>query len=177
MPKLIEGTLATGGRVVDDAWSLVENVEALDVLAPDAPVLVPLALWQSARETFADWRGPKGVQLGAGDDPDVLAADLPGLAMVAIDFPKFTDGRGYSIARRLREVHGYAGTLRATGDVLRDQLFYMLRCGFDAFALRHQDLVEDALGAFDDFGDGYQASVERPVPWFKRRLAGAAGAR
>lgn len=172
MPKLIEGTLATGGRVFDDPWNTIESVASLDVLAADASILVPLALWASDRATFEAWQGPVGLRLGGTDDPADIADDLPRFAAIAIEFPKFTDGRGYSIARLLRERFAYRGSLIAVGDVLRDQLFYMLRCGFDAFVLRHQDLVDDALTAFGDFSDGYQTSVERPVPWFKRHLAG-----
>ncbi len=73
-----------------------------------------------------------------------LAGQLLDAPLIAIDFPKFTDGRGYSIARLLRERYGYAGQIRAVGDVLIDQLFYMSRCGFNAFLLRKDQIVEDA---------------------------------
>ena len=88
-----------------------------------------------------------------------------------MNFPKFGDGRGYSIARLLRERYGYTGELRAIGDVLRDHLQFMEQCGFDAFALREDQNIDEALRAFDDFSDGYQTSARRPVPLFLRRLA------
>ena len=96
------------------------------------------------------------------------------LALIAVDFPKFSDGRGYSIARLLRERYGFEGELRAIGDVLRDQLYYLRQCGFNAFAVRADRDVEAALRGLADFSDGYQASVATPLPLFRRRLAPAA---
>ncbi len=169
MPRLIEGSIAEGGRVVDDAWTFVDAIEALHDLADDASVLVPLALYKAERVALLERTAPLGVRLEASDEPADLAADLSRIALIAIDFPKFTDGRGYSIARLLRERLGYRGTLRAVGDVLRDQLFYMLRSGFDSFAMKHQDMIDDALSSYRVFSEGYQTSVDRPVPLFKRR--------
>lgn len=99
-----------------------------------------------------------------------LAAHLGTLAVIAIDLPQFTDGRGYSIARLLGERFGFKGEIRAVGDVLRDNLFYLSRCGFDAFVLGNQDNLQDALEHLSDFSDGYQTSVERPRPLFRRRV-------
>ena len=86
-------------------------------------------------------------------------------------FPKFGDGRGYSIARLLRERCGYRGELRAIGDVLYDHLYFMEQCGFDAFALRDDQDAREALAVFATFSDGYQTSVLRSSPLFRRRLA------
>jgi uncharacterized protein (DUF934 family) len=131
------------------------------VALPEGQRLVPLAQWD----------GEPGVLLGPADDPAVLAGRLDGIAVIAIDFPQFTDGRGYSIARLLRERHGYKGELRAVGEVLRDNLFYLSRCGFDSFALSDSTQLEAALEGLSDFSEGYQASVERPQPLFRRRAA------
>ncbi len=109
------------------------------------------------------------LRLEPGDDPAKVAERLGSVARVEVNFPSFTDGRGYSIARLLRERHGYRGELRAVGDVLRDQIFYLSRCGFDAFLLREDQDAEQALTAFNDFSEAYQASVERPEPLFRRR--------
>ncbi|HEY6240935.1 MAG TPA: DUF934 domain-containing protein, partial [Burkholderiales bacterium] len=91
--------------------------------------------------------------------------------LIAVNFPKFGDGRGYSIARLLRERYGFRGELRAIGDVLHDHLFFMEQCGFDAFALREDQDAQEALSVFGTFSDAYQTSVQRPVPLFRRRLA------
>ena len=90
------------------------------------------------------------------------AEDFDKLALIAVRFPKFTDGRGYSIARVLRRL-GWQGELRAVGDVLRDQLFYMTRCGFDAFALRADQDAQAALTAFSDFSAPYQPAIDDGV--------------
>ena len=169
MSKLIEGSIAEGGRIVDDAWTSLDTVQALREVRDDAAILVPLALWKNERAALLARTAPIGVRLEPNDEPAELAGDVSHLAVIAIDFPKFTDGRGYSIARLLRERYGYRGKLRAVGDVLHDQLFYMLRCGFDSFAVKHQESIADALAAYRVFSDGYQTSVDRPVPLFKRR--------
>ena len=96
---------------------------------------------------------------------------MQALELIALNFPSFADGRAYSSARELRNNLGFKGEIRAIGDVLRDQLFYMARCGFDAFLLRDDQNVETALGAFDDFKDGYQVSVDKPLPLFRRRAS------
>jgi uncharacterized protein (DUF934 family) len=111
-----------------------------------------------------------GIELGPADEPARVSSDLPRLALVAIRFPVFTDGRGYSLARELRERYGWRGELRATGDVLRDQLFYLARCGFDTFDLRDDQDADAALAAFGDFSEAYQAAFDRG-PLFDRRRA------
>jgi len=102
-------------------------------------------------------------------DPGALAARLDAVARVEVHFPKLADGRGYSIARLLRERLGYRGELRAVGEVRRDQLHYLSRVGFDAFLLPDGEDADGALAALAGFSEAYQASVERPVPLFRRR--------
>ncbi len=111
------------------------------------------------------------VVLKPADDPATLAPRFGELRAIAIEFPSFTDGRGYSHARLLRERFGWKGELRAVGDVGRDQLLYLSRCGFDAFVLKDASRLEEALAGLDDFSEGYQSSVERPQPLFRRRAA------
>ena len=169
MSRLIEGSIGAGGRIVDDAWITVESGEELQAAPASAAVLVAHAVWSSDRDALIARGTPIGVRLAANDDPASIADDLDRFALIAVDFPKFTDGRGYSIARLLRQRYGYRGPLRAVGDVLRDQLFYMLRCGFDSFAMKHDAQIDDALSAYHDFTDAYQTSVDRPLPLFARR--------
>ena len=160
-------------RIVADSWQLLKR-EASGEL-PEVPregqTIVPLALWLAHREDFLAYPDSLGVWLDANEGPEAIAGDLARLSVIAVNFPKFGDGRGYSIARLLRERYGYKGELRAIGDVLRDHLQFMEQCGFDAFVLREDQDIEEALRAFDDFSDGYQTSARRPVPLFLRRLA------
>jgi uncharacterized protein (DUF934 family) len=111
----------------------------------------------------------KVIRLEPADDPASVAADFGRVARIEVNFPKFGDGRGYSLARLLRERYGYRGELRAVGHITRDLLFFMESCGFDAFELREGEDAREALAAFDDFSEAYQASVARPVPLFRRR--------
>lgn len=167
MPTLID---RNGRR--DDAWVRVDGEADLETVAPGASVLLPLAEWRRAGSQWAERAGAIGVLLGPADDPADIAEDLDKLALVAVEFPAFTDGRGYSSARLLRERYGWRGELRAVGDVLRDQLFLMTRCGFDTFALRDGVDVDTALSAFSDFSDAYQAAVDRRA-LFERRSGAA----
>jgi len=130
--------------------------------------MATLILRGAIRNTSAPDAG-EVLRLEPHDDPAALADRLGGAARVEVNFPKFTDGRGYSIARLLRERYGYAGELRAVGDVQRDQLYYLARVGFDAFLLREGEDGEGALAALGEFSEAYQSSVERPLPLFRRR--------
>ena len=109
------------------------------------------------------------LRLEPQDDLSVVTERIVSAARIEVNFPKFGDGRGFSIARLLRERHGYKGELRAVGEVARDHLYYMEQCGFDAFLLRDGEDVEEALAAFDDFSEAYQATAAQPVPLFRRR--------
>ena len=166
-------TLIKEQRIVADSWRLLERGAKGEL--PEAPaqgnVIVPLALWLARREAFLAYPGRLGVWLDANEGPEAIAGDLQRFALVAVNFPKFADGRGYSIARLLRERYGYAGELRAIGDVLHDHLHFMKQCGFDAFLLREDQNAREALSALDTFSDGYQTSTLRPTPLFRRRLA------
>lgn len=167
MPQLIKG-----GAPVDDRWTLRRDVSSLADLATGVPVIVPLAFWLAHRDDLRR-RGDIGVWLGPSDDPATLVADVGTLPVIAVDFPQFTDGRGYSIARLLRDRHHFAGELRAVGDVLRDQLFALNECGFDAFALRDDHDAAAALSGIDDFIGVYATTSHTPQPWFRRRESGA----
>ena len=125
------------------------------------------------RRVVANPSSPEGevVRLEPQDDPATVVARLAKAARVEINFPKFGDGRGFSIARLLRERYGYKGELRAVGQVARDHLYYMEQCGFDAFLLREGEDVAEALAAFDDYSERYQSTVAQPVPLFRRREA------
>ncbi len=163
-----------GRDIVDDDWSVLkldegQTPEAVDV--PAGKIIVPLAVWLAQRESLS-----ARAQIGIWFAPDELAHtvkdDLDKFAVIAVDFPKFSDGRGYSIAFNLRRRLGYTGELRAIGDVLRDQLFQMQRCGFDAYATREDRSIHDALKGLTVFSETYQASVDTPLPLFRRQARG-----
>ncbi|CAM3421217.1 DUF934 domain-containing protein [Halomonas lysinitropha] len=156
-------TLIKMGQPEQDEWALSRDEQAMP---SRRPVIVPFTLWQQlpGEEGLAPWL-PSDTELD-----DTLAAALSAAPLVAIDFPAFTDGRGYTLARLLRERYGYGGEVRAIGDVLVDQLFYMTRCGFDALALREDQQLEDALRALGAFSVSYQPAVDMGEAIFERRL-------
>jgi uncharacterized protein (DUF934 family) len=133
----------------------------------DDAVLVPLAQWPAHRG-----EAHVGVLLEPADDPATLQADLASIPVIAVNFPKFTDGRGYSIAFLLRKRLGYRGELRAVGDVQRDQFFYMQRAGFNAFLLKDGKDPQSALTSLRDFTTPYQTSADGRAPVFRLREGG-----
>lgn len=179
-------TLIKNAKIATDTWQRLERGAdgELPAIPATGDILVPLALWQAAAGALlARGAGRLGIWLASDEDPALIADSLEAFSLIAVHFPQFTDGRGYSTARLLRERYGWKGELRAIGDIQRDQLYYLSRCGFDAFLLNdgldasQEDLlrrVQAALSAFGDFSEGYQTSVERPLPLFRRRLESAA---
>lgn len=156
--------------IVTDDWQLLrleDGTTAENIVLPEGRLIVPLAVWQQRRNDLLA-RQALGIWLAHDEGPDLIADDLTHFQVVAIDFPKFSNGRGYSSAALLRTRYGYQGELRAIGDVLRDQLFYMARVGFDAFAVRPDRCIQDALCALNDFDVTYQNSTDEPQPLFRR---------
>lgn len=160
--------------VVNDDWSVLklEEGDAPEAVAvPAGKTIVPLTVWQAQRGKLRD-RADIGVWIASSERPEVLKDDVAKLPLIAVDFPKFADGRGYSIAYNLRARLGYQGELRAIGDVLRDQLFFMQRVGFNSFATRPDRNIHDALKGLTDFSDVYQTSWDQKTPLFKRHQRG-----
>lgn len=121
--------LLKGGKPVADPWQRVADGDPL----PDGPIIVSLARWQSEREGLIARGAPLGVLLPNTADVAALQPDIVHFGVIVLQLPKFTDGRAYSQARRLRDQLGFTGELRVTGHVLPDQLFYLQRVGFDTF--------------------------------------------
>lgn len=142
----------------------------LDDEAPlsDAPMLVSCERFERDREALLARKQPVGIRVAGNCEVEKLEPQLSHLALVAIEFPKFTDGRGYSLARRLRDQLGYQGHIRAYGNVLRDQLGYMDRVGFDEFELDPNKDPKDALDAFAELTVKYQAAADERLPLWKR---------
>ena len=161
--------------ITDDGWivlRLQESDTPKNVAVPSGNIIVPLKVWQAQRDALQR-RADIGVWLASNERAEDLQNDAKIFPVIAVDFPKFADGRGYSIAYHLRARLGYRGELRAIGDVLRDQIFYMQRVGFDAFAPRADKDIHGVLNSLDDFSLSYQASTDEKLPLFRRVQRGA----
>ncbi|MQR01569.1 DUF934 domain-containing protein [Glaciimonas sp. GS1] len=168
--QLVSNQIIKNQQIVADDWTvlrLAEGETAESVAIPAGKVIVPFAVWQAQRAPL-EGRTGLGVWLNGDTGAEVIKNDLSYFDVIAVDFPAFTDGRGYSIAFHLRTRFGFTGELRAIGDVLRDQLFYMSRVGFDAFAVRADKDIHDALKGLTDFSEKYQTSWDEKTPLFRR---------
>ena len=155
--------LRDGQAVIDrdDAWQL----------SGEGQRILPLVQWreqQSEQVLAGQASSADGLCLSPDDDVESLLPWLAVLPLIAIDFPSFRDGRGYSQAYLLRSRYGWQGELRAVGDVLRDQLSHMRQCGFDAFAVREDKSVEAALKGLAGISVVYGRSAIEPRPLYRR---------
>lgn len=139
------------------------------VVPATGTVLVPLTQFLAQKAALLQ-RGNVGVWFASGEEVEALGEDASQLALIAVEFPAFTDGRGFTTGRLLRERYGFTGELRAFGDVFKDTLNYLLRCGFNSFVVRADKDVAEALKGLDDFTEFYQADVAH-APLFRRRQA------
>ena len=164
MQQLIKGT-----ALVKETWHLLPAETTLEGLSNSDDLIVPLNLWLDHSHALKARDGGLGVWLNSDEEVEAIADDLEHFKVIALNFPVFSDGRSYSNARLLRDRYGYKGEVRAIGDVLRDQLFLMKRCGFDAFVIREDRNAEEALQSLKDFSEVYQAATDQPLPLFRRR--------
>jgi uncharacterized protein (DUF934 family) len=164
MPKLIKD-----GAVADNLWQTLPLDDAPEsAQVPQGKVIVPLAVWEAQKASLAA-RDDVGVWLQNDQAAEALADDAANLPLIAVDFPLFMDGRGFSIARLLRERHNFTGELRAQGHFIRDQLSYLSRCGFNAFDCNETFDLESALSSMADLTEFYQTAVDQNQPLFRRR--------
>lgn len=161
-------TLIKSGAIAADTYTRVE-AEHGSLSLPAGDVLVSLDTLLAHRAQVLAHPGRKGVQLKPDQFAEQIADVVTSLDLVAIEFPAFADGRGYSTAYLLRTRFGFQGELRAVGDVFKDTLFYQARVGFDAFAIRDDKNAEVALQGLEDFSEVYHASADQPRPLFLRR--------
>lgn len=155
-------------EVLEDPYQVIQADQAI----PDAgQVLVPLKIWQENKAdlTARAQNGDLGVWLSPDCNPEELASDANTLKLIAFDFPVFKFGQAYSGAVLLRTRYGYTGEIRAFGDIWRDQLFYLARCGFTQFRIKLGKSVEDAVAAFNDFSIPYQTSADQLPNIFQLR--------
>lgn len=159
--------LLKDGRIVEDPWRHLDDAELL----PDGQAAsVSLPRWTTEREALSRRPGRLGLRLPNDASPLALAHDIARFDLVTLAFPRFTDGRAYSQARLLRGRLGFRGELRATGNVLRDQLLFMRRCGIDAFEVGDRALAEDWPQALRELDLFYQPA-EDGHPWIARQRA------
>lgn len=170
--KLENRTLFKSGRFIADPFHAWGEGDAPET---SAYVHVPLAVWQENREAFIAADHPIGLLIAPGEDFEAVAEDFDRFASIAVAFPKFTDGRGYSYARLLRERYGFTGELRATGDILTDQVPFLRRCGFDALTVTNEAtkkaLESDALAEVSVYLQPVGSRGEAPVgtrPFLRR---------
>ena len=149
--------LIKAGRLVHDAFVTVDDDAALPAAGA---VIVSLQRWRSSREDLLRRDDPVGVRLRSDEPPELIGDGLKKLAVVALEFPAFRDGRAYSYARLLREKYAFRGELRAVGDVLLEQLHFMVRTGFDAFEIESEDPLGDFQVAAEDFSVWYQPTAD-----------------
>lgn len=152
--------------LTDDPWVLHEEGACLE------DTTFPIVAWSQWQALLLDNRiepGRCGVMLDPEEDPEVLSPWLDQLPLIALQFPRFMDGRAYSQASLLRTRLGYGGDVRAVGDVLRDQLVLMRHCGFSSFCVRADKPASEAIKGLSGFDQIYARSVASPEPLYRRR--------
>jgi len=153
------------GEIIDNQWPIVDAT--IDTTIPEGNIILPLEAWQANKSSLKNRK--VGLLLKNDQQLDEISDDLCTFNLIAIDFPVFMDGRGFSIARLLRDRYHFKGEIRATGHFIRDQLSYLKRSGFNAFDLDNDIDIQAALTSLDDFSDGYQTSADQHTPLFRRR--------
>jgi uncharacterized protein (DUF934 family) len=149
-----------------------ERVADDDALPEAGGVLVSLTRFAAERDTLLSRDGELGIWLQSSESPDAIVEDLGRIVLVALDFPVFSDGRAYSSARLLRERYGYKGEVRAIGDVLCEQLAFMLRSGFDTFEMQSVDALDEFNAVVSEVRIVYQPTADGKATAIDRRLAG-----
>jgi len=152
-------------QIVEDNWLHLDD----DAELTTGNITVSLARWQEQHVTLSQYDGGLGIRLTGEDPLEEIVPDLTQFSLIVLIFPAFTDGRCYSFSRLLRDRYGYTGEIRAQGDILHDQLFYMTQCGINSFEMAKPENIVDALPAFDDFSESYQTTVLKPEPLYRRR--------
>lgn len=154
------------GHCVSDLWMRVDG----DTLPTERGAwLYTPAQWQILGGEAAQQLGPVGLWLEVGQEPQDLLPYLAELSLIVVHFPSFTDGRGHSLGHWLRRRGKFTGELRAAGDVFRDSVYELSRCGFNAFSPRDGEVCDNLLKGIGIFSESYQASVDQPEPLFRRR--------
>lgn len=164
--------LTDQGQLVQDEWELLPKETEFSIEAITRPTLIPFNQLHGrideikSLDTIGIWIDTDTSEQALADVP----LDVP---VIGVYFPVFSDGRGFSLGRMLREQHGYKGELRAMGHYMPDQLHYLKRCGFNAFMVESDSQIDTMKQSLSDFSDSYQAACDQPLPIFRRRNGGA----
>lgn len=162
--------LLKDGRTVENSWNAV--ADEAEIL-PDGPVIVSLDRWRRDRAALAGRNVPLGVRLKSHQTAAEIASDLGRFDVVALEFPKFRDGRPFSTARDLRERYGFSGEIRAVGHVIPDQYLFLIRTGFSSVEVPdNANLVTWRL-ALEEVSVAYQLGVldDAPLSGLRRKIA------
>lgn len=171
--EIKRGPLLIGGKRADDPWTLLDDEAPLP---EGGDVVVSLSRFNEERDQLlARNAGRLGISVASSDAVEDIGEYVSRFGVIFIEFPTFRDGRGYSSARLLRERFGYKGELRAVGDVLEDQIFFMLRCGFDAFEISATNPEDVFARAAKTFTVAYQPAADASVPAYVLRAQKRAG--
>lgn len=153
------------GRIIPDSWRHLCDDEPVSA----APCTISGGRWLREREQLAEHEGPLGIRLTGDDRLEDFAADFERFPLIVVEFPSMVDGRGFSIARLLRERYGYKGEVRARGEFIRDQVFHLHRVGCNAFEFAEGEVLESVLPLLHEFSVTYQAAADDPRPLYRRR--------
>lgn len=167
-------------KLTGEPGASAEQIAATEIPA-SGKVIVPLSVWLARKAELQERlaKGELGVWLATHEVVEALAADQTDLnvfPLIAVFVERFADGRIFSIGNLLRTRHAYKNELRAFGDVLRDQLFFLKRCGYDSYLIRADRSAEDALASLQDFSEPYQGAVDLAEPVWRRRQRNGATA-
>lgn len=177
LPSTEEAVRKQAGKTVMFKLTGEVSVSPEQIAATEIPaagkVLVPLAVWRERKAELAHRlaKGELGVWLATHEPVESLAElepDLNIFPLIAVYVERFADGRIFSIGTLLRTRYGYKNGLRAIGDVLRDQLYFLKRCGFDSYLIRADRSAEEALASLRDFSEPYQGAVDEKLPVWRR---------
>ncbi|MBN4053732.1 DUF934 domain-containing protein [Haliea sp. AH-315-K21] len=166
MPKLIKD-----GALIENNWRLIDKETGIDSLGSidNKQLIVPVKLWLENKELLSQYKDTIGIWFDSDENPALLDDDANNFPIIALNFPSFRDGRSYSHAAILRQQQNFKGDMRAIGDVRRDQVSYMLSCGFSSFLIPDDMDATVLLTGFHDFSENYQSTVTKPTPLFRRR--------
>ena len=159
-------SLIKDGDIAENICRFVGDDEAIQGAGP---VVISLDRWKQADNGLAGYNDKLGIRLASDQSPDLISADLDRFDLIELDFPALGDGRALSYARLLRERYNYEGEIRAVGDIIKDHLFFMQRCGINSFELPDARDAEDALKALKSFGVAYQPAADDLSPAYRQR--------